>query len=387
MEGSARRRLSRLISVYSRPSLPTTVAQPGICVTVASFFLFLFLFLLALPAFAQTDEVRFGAGGSLVGTIPVTEGDDINPSWGVRAFVRYRLLEHVSLEGGGGYFTYVDRQRDYDQLDVEGSAIPVDLRALYAPWPDAPFSPFLFAGIGLTFFDADNPGTHLSPLLEHGELSANYVHIPVGIGASLALSRNVRVEFQAGNNLGLSDGLNPNLDGTNDHMWVGTAGFFYRFGSAPEVSGDEEEFPFELFEEAAASDASASKENADMPKPDGPDADGDGLSDREENERYRTDPLKKDSDGDGLTDGEEAIRYKTDPRRKDTDGDGLGDREEILTYRTNPLNVDSDGDGLTDGAEVQTLKTDPNNPDTDGDGLTDGEEVKKYRTDPLKKEL
>lgn len=344
-------------------------------IIVASFFLLTIFCLAALPALAQPNEFPFGAGGSVVGTIPVTEGDDVNPSWGLRGFARYTLLKYVAVEGGAGYFNYVDRQKKYDQLDVEGYAIPVDLRGLFLPWPASDISPYLFVGIGCTFFDADNRGTHLSPFREHGDLRGTYMHIPVGIGAALRLSWNWRVELQAGNNLGLSDALNPNLDGTNDHLWVGTAGLFYRFGTGPHSEGpDDREVEFD-FEEALQ-----------PPESVGPDADGDGLSDSEETEIYLTDPLKADSDGDGLNDQLEVKRYRTDPQRTDTDGDALTDKDEVMNYRTNPLRVDSDGDGLTDGAEVLTHKTNPNNPDTDGDGVSDGDEVMKYRSDPLKAE-
>jgi hypothetical protein len=64
-----------------------------------------------------------------------------------------------------------------------------------------------------------------------------------------------------------------------------------------------------------------------------------------------------------------------DDRNRDSDGDGLTDWEEINVYRTDPLNPDTDSDGLTDWAEVMIYKTDPLNPDTDGDGYLDGYEV------------
>ncbi len=113
------------------------------------------------------------------------------------------------------------------------------------------------------------------------------------------------------------------------------------------------------------------------------DSDGDGLTDDDEINRYKTDPHNPDTDGDGLKDGEEVLSYKTDPLNPDTDGDGLKDGEEVKTYKTDPNNPDTDGDGLIDGDEVKTYKTDPNNPDTDGDGLKDGEEVHTYKTNPL----
>lgn len=65
------------------------------------------------------------------------------------------------------------------------------------------------------------------------------------------------------------------------------------------------------------------------------DTDHDGLSDEVEN-RNNTDTSKIDTDNDGLTDGEEVNVYKTNPLQADTDGDGSNDGEEIKNRR-NPL--------------------------------------------------
>jgi putative ubiquitin-RnfH superfamily antitoxin RatB of RatAB toxin-antitoxin module len=41
-------------------------------------------------------------------------------------------------------------------------------------------------------------------------------------------------------------------------------------------------------------------------------------------------------------------------QKKDTDRDGLTDGEEINIYKTNPLISDTDGDGFADGLEVDS---------------------------------
>ena len=116
-----------------------------------------------------------------------------------------------------------------------------------------------------------------------------------------------------------------------------------------------------------------------------------------------TDPLSADTDGDGLSDGQEVNVYRTTPTNADTDGDGLKDGEEV-GRDTNPLATDSDGDGLLDGWEVaqgldpvdasgengasgdmdgdglcnsdeQSLGTDPHAADSDGDGVSDFLEI------------
>ena len=67
----------------------------------------------------------------------------------------------------------------------------------------------------------------------------------------------------------------------------------------------------------------------------------------------------------------------------DFDGDGLTDLDEYEETKTNPIVADTDGDGLLDGVETGTgtyvsatnTGTDPKNADTDGDGLLDGVET------------
>lgn len=90
-----------------------------------------------------------------------------------------------------------------------------------------------------------------------------------------------------------------------------------------------------------------------------------------------------DPDGDGLSTARElGLENPTNPDNPDTDGDGVSDGDELNAYRTDPLNRDSDGDRLTDGEEVNQYGTDPNKPDTDDDGVSDYVEVVENNTDP-----
>ncbi|HSD12437.1 MAG TPA: L,D-transpeptidase family protein [Patescibacteria group bacterium] len=94
-----------------------------------------------------------------------------------------------------------------------------------------------------------------------------------------------------------------------------------------------------------------------VPVPDA-DTDGDGLTDREETDIYKTDPAKADTDGDGYPDGQE-VRNGYSPRfgegkrmiDVDSDKDYLNDAFEIA-IGTGILNADSDGDLYLDGTEV-----------------------------------
>ncbi len=112
------------------------------------------------------------------------------------------------------------------------------------------------------------------------------------------------------------------------------------------------------------------------------DSDGDGLTDEEEVNRYKTDPYNPDSDGDYLSDSEEILRYNTSPNNPDTDHDGLNDGSEVMVFRTDPLVADSDHDGLNDGEEIRQYRTNPLREDTDKDLLTDGVEVTRTLSDP-----
>jgi hypothetical protein len=107
------------------------------------------------------------------------------------------------------------------------------------------------------------------------------------------------------------------------------------------------------------------------------DRDHDGMPDRWE-KRHGLSPKKKsaarDPDRDHLRNLRE-FRLRLHPRKRDTDGDGLRDRAELRRWKTNPRRADTDGDGLRDRAELKRWKTNPRRADTDGDGAKDGVEV------------
>ena len=111
------------------------------------------------------------------------------------------------------------------------------------------------------------------------------------------------------------------------------------------------------------------------------DFDGDGLTDLDEYEETKTNPIVADTDEDGLLDGVEtntgtyvsATNTGTDPKNADTDGDGLLDGVETNTGTlvdeedtgTDPHDADTDGDGYGDGGEIAG-GTDPNDENSKG---------------------
>jgi Bacterial TSP3 repeat len=129
------------------------------------------------------------------------------------------------------------------------------------------------------------------------------------------------------------------------------------------------------------------------------DLDGDGITNSDELNVYKTDIDSSDSDADGVSDSFELFVLGTDPLvaasrdfdldgtpdhdgNSDYDDDGLSNSEEELNS-TNPFVADSDADGLSDFDEVNTFAgADPNLADSDFDGIGDFAEVNSPNLDP-----
>ncbi len=58
-----------------------------------------------------------------------------------------------------------------------------------------------------------------------------------------------------------------------------------------------------------------------------------------------------DKDQDGLT-AEQELELGTSDTETDTDGDGLSDFQEVNETKTDPLKLDTDGDGFADYIEI-----------------------------------
>ena len=106
------------------------------------------------------------------------------------------------------------------------------------------------------------------------------------------------------------------------------------------------------------------------------DSDGDGMPDSFEVRYAFLDPgdpqdAALDRDRDGLTNLQE-FKLKTKLDDGDTDADALTDGDEVNRFKTNPLIRDTDRDGASDGEETLKLGTSPLDPDSDGDGYPDG---------------
>jgi len=337
--------------------------------TMPKYFAYLWalMFLFALPGYCQDSKSNLGVGMSIgVGT-PVTDIEEHHQYPYGRAFLRLYTPNALAFEFGLGLGSL---QAEDDYAFFSSQLYTVDVRLLLQPARDGMIQPYVFGGVGLTYF---NPvGKDNQPLLRNSR--DEYKHaapfLPIGGGVDFQTSEWFTVGLTGAYHIGTTDNLDDIKVGGNDSYWsIGLSMTAFLNPVDDDIDKD-----------SLLNDEEV-KLGTD---PRNPDTDGDGLRDGAEVRRYHTDPLNKDTDGDGLNDGEEVFTFRTDPLNKDTDGDGLTDGDEVHTYHTDPLNKDTDGDGCTDGEEVLTFHTDPLRQDTDGDGLKDCDEVRTYKTDPLK---
>jgi len=375
--------------------------------------------------FPQNEFANFGFSGN-----NNTSFDWFKASWLGEGFFAFELTDALELSLNAGYGSYAGKAY-FDDPDVnygeyESTIIPLSIRFQISPFEVRGWNPYVYLGGGAMNF---NVKTRPSPELEPNSSTIEnswVAYFPAGIGAEIALSDVVLLDFSIGGafttsydldayksvgadagdayynvSLGLTF-VGENCDADKDMDGLGKCDE-KKFGTDPEnpdtdgdglLDGDEVYGKLNPFKERAFYPEFPGSTN-----PLSPDTDGDGLTDYEEIMIYKTDPNNPDTDGDGLSDGDEVLKYKTDPLKADTDGDGLSDGDEVLKYKTDPLKADTDGDGLSDGqevlgvnvelkivgkpAETKLFKTDPLKADTDGDGLTDYAEVMTHKTDPL----
>lgn len=324
-----------------------------------------------------------GAGASL----DLAKGDsDVVPLFPFGLGMQIELKKGMRLELAGTYF-----HSNSDQLD----------RLTLYPQDTTEFTDGAWGlTVGLNF---SNPGPAYKTQPNTGTV-ARTMELPAPVNTKTKDSDQDGLSDYDEINVYKTDPMNPDTDG--DGLKDGAEALNYKTDPLnPDTDGDGLKDGAEVLthktnpldkdtdkgtvndgeEVAANKNPLDSKDDVDLPAPvdlKAKDSDQDGLSDYDETNVYKTDPLKADTDGDGLNDGAEVLTHKTDPLKADTDGDGLNDGAEVLTHRTDPLNPDTDGDGLKDGAEVLTHKTNPLDPDTDKGTVNDGEEVTANK-DPL----
>lgn len=326
----------------------------------------LFLSWLTSQTEAQFKDQGFGVGLQGGVNLGMIDGAADKMMFAIRPYARYPMAKKILFGEFGLTLGRIRAEASEGERGYQTELANIDYRFLLSPTMEK-WNPYLFAGIGASYFNVKEPELPSPPGLTTKGWTA---FVPLGVGLAFRLSETAALDFTGTYNYSFSEALDG-YDGTaHDSYFTFLGGFTFlgESGSAdPDKDGltNDEEKQF-----------GTDKNN--------PDSDGDGLKDGEEIKTTYTQPGKPDTDGDGLSDGDEVRNTKTNPVKADTDGDGLSDGAELNTHKTDPLKADTDGDGLTDGAEVNTHKTDPLKADTDRDGLKDGEEVTQHKTDPLK---
>ena len=321
----------------------------------------LLVFLTVFSSMVMGQFNKMGWEGGIYGGAAIGLNESDWRPWKLqgRIAVGFPIADRVQFEFGGGGVT---NEGD----GYKSSLIPLDVRLRFSPFYAEKVIPYLYAGIGTLHYETT---VYPSTAYPDVDKSAWTGFIPYGGGIQFLLCDRVSLDINGGSNYTFTDFINPWEVAKVDSYAGLMAGIRVRMGS-----GDADKDHDGLTDKME-------KEIGTDPK--NPDTDGDGLSDSEEYNTYKTNPLKADTDGDGLKDGEEIHTYHTNANAADTDNDGLNDRMELMTTKTDPLKADTDNDGLTDSQEVNKYKTDPVKVDTDGDKLKDGEEVLTYKTDPL----
>ncbi len=277
--------------------------------------------------------------------------------------VQLEIFKFLSLRIGAGY-TQLHASQTY-----KTQTIKADYRFIFEPYKKGKVSPFIYVGNGASkeLRDADADVIPLTPM---------------GIGFHTEIKKGMKLEVSTGYNLANSDILDSRMRADDDeNRFTGRKqdGFFnLSIGLSLSDSG-----PKPAPKPAPVTYVKPTPVPT-FPPPPAPKPIPTPIPEPVKVVPVPTvDPNTIDSDGDGLTDVEEINNYKTDPKNPDSDGEGLNDYVEVMRYKTNPLNPDTDGEGLNDYVEVMQYKTNPLNPDTDGEGLNDYVEVMQYKTDPL----
>ena len=362
--------------------------------TIFTTFIFVILFYIPAQSQIKSEGTKFGL--KINGLLPY---DDFGYNYGIklgylaRGFLRFDASQNLEVELGGGYGKY--RGKDYQSDEYSTDIIPVDLRFVLSPFKTETWNPFFYFGFGALHYSVQNLplANSKSDVKKYGWTGI----VPAGIGAQFALSKTTLLEISGGISYSLTENLNYYKinESLNDaYFTLGVGLTFQRNRGTSDDDKDgltlDEEESLGTDPKKADSDGDGLTDGEEVNKyktnPLNSDSDGDGLNDNDEIYIYKTNPLVGDTDNDGLLDGEEINIYKTNPNDADTDHDGLNDGLEIKNYKTDPLKADTDNDGLKDGDEVNTYKTNPIVSDTDGDGLKDGDEIIKYKTDPIKKD-
>lgn len=243
--------------------------------------------------------------GSLIGHTDLA--NEMAPQF--QGFLRHPIVPHLEGELGGGYGRVGGEQYGTDMGLV-------DMKLLWAPFPQRWWKPYIYGGLGLLRYDMDK----ISPLRSAGTRRIDWGGtVPAGLGLQIQILEDAALEINGGYTYTFLDDLDAvRMGGDRDAFWSLSIGVVVsQFGGLERVPRHLVEAPPPAQPPPAA------------PEPPLTDTDGDGLTDEVEKLMFFTNPLLADSDGDSLTDREEIQVYRTDPNKADTDGGTVGDGAEI----------------------------------------------------------
>jgi outer membrane protein OmpA-like peptidoglycan-associated protein/opacity protein-like surface antigen len=245
-------------------------------------------------------------------------------------------------------------------------------------------SPYIFAGIGMSFVNPDPDFGATPNALEQLDIDADYSNthfaLPIGIGIRFDLNSKLNLGIEYGQRLSFSDyldGVKASGDPDNNDIYAfGGLVLGFRFG---EKDSDKD---------GIADEKDQCPTQPGTPALNGcPDADGDGLADREDNCPNEAGDIRlngcPDRDGDGVADNVDDCPDQSGLRRfsgcPDSDNDGIVDKEDNCptTPGLPAMNgcPDADRDGITDDKDACPDEPGTSEhggcPDTDNDGIAD----------------
>jgi outer membrane protein OmpA-like peptidoglycan-associated protein len=325
-----------------------------------------------------------------------------NPAFGI--LIRNHLTDRLGLRMNLLYGKIEGNDENYERNKARGAMFESSLVELslvgeyeflgHRRWGEGgsfqkTFSPYIFAGPGISFNDPDlsindssKPSSGLEPDID-ADFSKSHFAMPLGLGFHFDLSRKVNLGIEWGMRLTFSDYIDGlSLAGDpddNDVTAFGGLVIGFRFGDKD------------------SDDDGVLDENDKCPTQPGPggldgcpDMDGDGIADRDDNCPDAAGEARlngcPDRDGDGIADNVDDCPDQSGLRRfsgcPDTDSDGIIDKEDNCPALAGipAMNgcPDSDRDGITDADDK--CPNDPGTaehhgcPDRDDDGIADNED-------------
>ena len=177
----------------------------SLCVIIA------FVLVASIRADAQEGPPKYEAGIG-VGTLISDISADGKIRYIARPFIRYAFINRVYGELGAGY-----GQIAGDLFTTQ--MIPIDFRFLLIPVQRNGGNLYIYAGLGLLYYDVTKV-----PTFANAPANGSVGFAPVGIGMQIPISERLKLDINAGYNIGFSDNLNAvNFGGRDSYFSILTS--------------------------------------------------------------------------------------------------------------------------------------------------------------------